>query len=1040
MNDQAQRDEALDISQSFIVQAPAGSGKTELLTQRYLKLLSVSDEPENIMAMTFTNKAVDEMTQRVLLALKSSFEPKPKAPHKQITYELASQAMQRSDERGWQLLQNPRRLKISTIDGLYNLINNRYPLPSQLVPRQIMAENWARDNAYQYAIEQVLLMIDDEQQGGAIADLLLHLDNNVGSFQKLVVQMLSKRDQWLTRLYRDGVIDPKVLQDTAKAIVIKSLEELHGLAALYFQADFFALMLSDKDLNFNKITSLPSVDCADLEKWKLIAAFCLTKKDGWRKTLEKKLPTEFFDESLRLRLVQLNTLPDVEFSQEQSTILRAIAKVLKLSVAHLNVYFEQEQAHDFIEVALNASQALDEEQGVSDIALFLDYKIQHLLIDEFQDTSASQFNTIEKLINQWQDGDGKTLFLVGDPMQSIYRFRESQVGLFLQVKEEGIASIQPKSLVLSTNFRSSRSIVEGNNALFSKIFPENNDVHQGAISYANSQSSSNEEDKNAIVFYPFAAEQLLLEAKTVSKIVQTSLQNNKGGTIAVLVRARSHLESIAQQLKDDDIDFESVEITKLQSHLLTRDLFSLTKALLHLGDKLAWLSVLRAPWCGLVLNDLLVLSECDDCIIYQQLSDETILVQLSEDGQKRAKHLHACLHDVVNNQGRFNFVELLSYALSQLGLTNDTLSNTELEIKDEFLKIIHNCETQQMLNTKTIESAMKNLYAPSDKALVKLMTIHQSKGLEFDSVIIPSLGKSARSNDSPIMQLREFSNKSLLLAPIKPAVDTNESGTYTYLKFIESQQDKFETMRLLYVAMTRAKSNLHLLGAVNKSGKSIKGSFLHLLMPFYANVFEGIDKISDTVEDVQAPLLKRFSQMKTPINKTPEQGELIEYQQNFERLFKSALGTLVHQYYEQELFTPSIKNIRNRLIEIGTSPKDIERWSVFIIKLLENTKNDEKFDWLFKQRDSTQTEAEFIVDARTIAIDRLFIDAGTLWVIDFKTAKPAENEPLNKFIQRQQNQHAKQLRFYKTTLCEIYKIPVRCALYCPSVSQLIEIT
>ncbi|SSC10645.1 UvrD-helicase domain-containing protein, partial [thiotrophic endosymbiont of Bathymodiolus puteoserpentis (Logatchev)] len=174
MSDQVQRDQTLDISQSFIVQAPAGSGKTELLTQRYLKLLSVSDEPENIMAMTFTNKAVDEMTQRVLSALKSSFKPKPKEPHKQITYELASQVMQRSDEKEWQLLQNPKRLKISTIDGLYSLINNRYPLPSQLVPRQIMAENWARDNAYRYATEQVLLMIDDKQQGRAIADLLLH--------------------------------------------------------------------------------------------------------------------------------------------------------------------------------------------------------------------------------------------------------------------------------------------------------------------------------------------------------------------------------------------------------------------------------------------------------------------------------------------------------------------------------------------------------------------------------------------------------------------------------------------------------------------------------------------------------------------------------------------------------------------------------------------------------------------------------------------------------------------------------------------------
>ncbi len=1039
MNDQAQRDQALDISQSFIVQAPAGSGKTELLTQRYLKLLSACDEPENIMAMTFTNKAVDEMTQRVLSALQSSFDTKPKAPHKQITYELALQVMQRSDEKEWGLLQNPKRLKISTIDGLYNLINNRYPLPLQLVPRQIMAENWARDNAYRYATEQVLLMIDDKQQGRAIADLLLHLDNNVVSFQKLVMQMLSKRDQWLTRLYRDGALNQEVLQNNAKEIVAAHLEYLQALAEPHFDANFFALMLASNNLEYNKVKLLPCTGYENLEAWHTIAEFCLTKEGTWRKALEKKLPSALFNQELQAALQQLSSLPDVEFSQAQSNILLAIAKVLKLSVAHLNVYFEQEQAHDFIEVALNANQALDEEKGVSDIALFLDYKIQHLLIDEFQDTSASQFNTIEKLINQWQDGDGKTLFLVGDPMQSIYRFRESQVGLFLQVKEEGIANIQPRSLILSTNFRSSKSVVEGNNRLFSKIFPENNDVHQGAISYSRSQSNSNEEDKNAIVFHPFAHGQSLLEAKSVSEIVQTSLQNNKSGTIAILVRARSHLESIAQQLKGDNIDFESVEITKLQNHLLTRDLFSLTKALLHLGDKLAWLSVLRAPWCGLVLNDLLVLSENDDCIIYQQLSDESILAQLSEDGQKRAKHLHHCLQDVINNQGRFNFVELLSYALNQLGLINDVLSNTKLEIKNEFLKIIHNCETQQMLNIKTIESAMKNLYAPSDKALVKLMTIHQSKGLEFDSVIIPSLGKGSQSNDNAIMQLREFSNKSLLLAPIKPAVDMNESATYIYLKFIESQQDKFETMRLLYVAMTRAKSNLHLLGAVNKSGNSIKGAFLHLLMPFYKNLFGGIDKTPDMLEGVQAPLLERFSQMKTPINKTPEQGEFIEYQQNFERLFKSALGTLVHQYYEQELFTPSIENIRNRLIEIGASPKDIERWQMFIIKLLDNTKNDEKFDWLFKQRALSLNEAEFFLDGRTIVIDRLFIDDDVLWVIDYKIAEPAQNEPLASFIKRQQKQHARQLLFYKQAMSEIYACPVRCALYCPSVSQLIEI-
>lgn len=1041
MNDQAQRRQALDISQSFIVQAPAGSGKTELLTQRYLKLLATCDVPENIVAMTFTNKAVDEMIARVLSALRSSFDDKPKESHKQITYALATQVMRRSDERGWQLLQNPRRLNISTIDGLYSLINNRYPLSSQLVPRQIMTKNWARDNAYQYAAEQTLLMIDDGEHGSEIGSLLLHLDNNADSFQKLIVQMLSKRDQWLTRLYKDDVLDVAVLKNNAKAIVSQHLKDLQTLAKPYLDGCFFALMLASNNIGYNQVKSLPDCSCSNLEKWQLIGDFCLTKKGEWRKTLGKKLPPEFFNEELKISLQQLKTLPDIDFSEQQANVLMLIAKILKLSVAHLNIYFEREQAHDFIEVALNANQALDEDKGISDVALFLDYKIQHILIDEFQDTSASQFNTIEKLINQWQENDGKTLFLVGDPMQSIYRFRESQVGLFLQVKDQGIANIKPNSLILSSNFRSSKSIVEGNNQFFRKIFPDNNNVYQGAIAYSPSQSNSDKKDENAITFYPFVADQALQEAQMVSEIVQKSLKKNPHNTIAILVRTRSHLTHIAQQLKHNAIAFESVEITKLQEHLLTRDLFSLTKALLHLGDKLAWLSVLRAPWCGLILDDLLVLSECDDCTIYQQLSDKSVLTRLSTDGQKRAKHLHDCLQDAINNQGRFDFVELLTHTINQLGLANEALADTELEIKGEFLKIIHHCEAQQMLNITTIQSAMKDLYAPSDKALVKLMTIHSSKGLEFDSVIIPGLDKRTRNDNKPIMQLHEFSNQSLLLAPIKSATEEEENQTYQYLRFIESQQSKFEMMRLLYVATTRAKSQLHLLGAVNTSGNSAKGSFLHLLTPFFPQNFDDINQTPDIKQTIEAPLLKRFIHLTTPNNKPQEQGESVEYQQNFERVFKRAIGTLVHQYYEQAHFSPSKQYICNRLIEIGTPPQDIEYWQAFIIRLLENTKQDEKFDWLFKDRTVALNEAEFVLGERTIAIDRLFIDDnGILWVIDYKIAKPKENESLTDFIKRQQKQHAKQLLFYKQAMSEIYACPVRCVLYCPSVSQLIEIT
>jgi ATP-dependent exoDNAse (exonuclease V) beta subunit len=1057
MSDQAQRDQALDTTQSYIVQAPAGSGKTELLTQRYLKLLTTCSEPENIIAMTFTNKAVDELTERVLSALKSIDQPRPEESHKQVTYDLAQIVMLRSNERNWQLLNNPKRLKISTIDSLSSLISSRYPSRAQLVPRQIMAAQWQRNHAYKQAAMQTLLLVDDLQHGKAIAHLLLYLDNNVEKFYRLVTHMLSKRDQWLMRLYQGEALDANVLKNSAEKIITQHLSYLEQVAKPYLGQSFFDLMTSSADGEQAQVSKLPGHQLADLAKWQVIESLCLNKKGLWRKKLDKNcgFPVELkvqknalmehlqvlsTQDSFRELLHQVTQLPALDFSQEQEDTLAVIAQVLKLCVAQLSLHFEQKQAHDFIEVALNANQALDDRSSVSDIALFLDYQLQHLLIDEFQDTSTSQFNTIERLIKHWQPNDGKTLFLVGDPMQSIYRFRESQVGLFLQVKVSGIANIKPASLLLSTNFRSSKSIVEGNNRFFQDIFPTHEDIYQGAISYSSSQAASNKTQYQAINFHPFTNDQFTQEAQTVLGIVQSTLAEHPTNKIAILVRSRTHLVEITPLLKQHNIDFESLKITPLKDHLLTRDLFSLARALMHLGDKLAWLSVLRSPWCGLTLNDILILSAEDSPIIYAQLTNEKTLAQLSQDGQKRAQHLQLCLQKVLDNQGRFNFVELLTFAIDQLGITR-ALSQSDTLIKDQFLSIVNTCEQQQSLDIETIKAALDELYAPSEKASVKLMTIHQSKGLEFDTVIMPGLGRGARNDDSPIMHMKEFSDQSLLLAPIKSSLDTDEGQTYTYLKFIEAQQNKFETMRLLYVAMTRAKHQLHLLGHVNQNHQTLKKSLLALLMPFYQNLFDQIPISHTQVEAPnQAPSLQRLKQIETPPIKEQEPGEILEYQQNFERLFKSLLGTLIHQYYERGLFDPSADNIKARLLEIGTPLNEIDQWQGFILKLLNNTKCDPQFEWLFKDRSSTLVEAEFVIDERMITIDRLFIEDDVLWIIDFKTAEPLADESLDQFIRRQKSQHAKQLMFYKEALTDVYNNTIKCALYCPAVSQLVEIT
>src|SRR5207253_1125382 len=115
---------------------------------------------------------------------------------------------------------------------------------------------------------------------------------------------------------------------------------------------------------------------------------------------------------------------------------------------------------DFTEFAHGALEALGSVDDPSDLLLSLDQKISHVLVDEFQDTSLSQFELLTKLTSGWQEGDGRTLFLVGDPMQSIYRFREAEVSLFLQAKHSGLGSVKLEPIELSTNRRSQEGLAK----------------------------------------------------------------------------------------------------------------------------------------------------------------------------------------------------------------------------------------------------------------------------------------------------------------------------------------------------------------------------------------------------------------------------------------------------------------------------------------------------------------------------------------------------------------------------------------------------
>ncbi len=1051
MDDQVQRAQALDTTRSFLIQAPAGSGKTELLTQRYLKLLSISDSPEGVLAMTFTKKAVSELKSRVIEALKSASGARPEQAHKQKTYDLAVAVLAQSSTNGWDLINMPQRLKISTIDGLSSLITNRYPQPKSWVNKQIITQIWQQDNLYLQAAKQTLLSIDTEEFGPCIRNTLLYLDNHVNRFYQLITSMLKKRDQWLNKLYLQDTLNIQNLENSATVIINRHLEQLLAQAKPHFNTEFFTALDTNTQADVASISQLPTASVGDLAQWKILANFCLTASGDWRKQLtkangfppelktQKQTALEVLAElanqpALQALLHGVHKLPDVNFDTTQIQALDDIAQVLKIAVAQLGVLFDEQQVTDFIQVALDADQALSQQQ-TSDIALFLDYKIQHLLVDEFQDTSTTQFSLIEKLIANWQPNEHKTLFLVGDPMQSIYLFRQSQVGLFLQVRAQGIANIRPEFLQLTTNFRSSKAVVEANNEIFAKIFPAQEDAYLGAICYSPSVAANDHLDP-AVHMHACAYQEDEREAQIVLDIIQ----NNPNKQIAVLVRSRSHLKYIVPKLKAAGIEFESLKTTPLKQELFTKDLLSLTRALLHLGDKTAWLSLLRAPWCGLLLEDLLLLSQSDEQVILELISNQKVLQSLSEDGQKRAKHIATALGQATGQRARFGFAQTLEFSLYQL-MPKLSLSVKESMIKDQFMQIIHECESQQQLNIATINQMLAELYAPSAAARVQLMTIHESKGLEFDWVIMPGLGKSSKSNQSPIIHLQQSPDQSLLLAPMKSYVHVQQSATYEHLKDVESQQNNNETLRLLYVAMTRAKQAIHLLGTVSKSNKASKNTLLALLASKFRSQFDEVrPTITETDQVVKvAPELVRYVALTDYQQLEDCAHECLDFQLSVELQFKSLLGTLLHQYYEQGQFSPDQSSIKLRLIEAGFAQQDLDQQAGFITHMLSQTQQDPQFDWLFKVRKSTQVEAEFIVDNRSIIIDRLFIADDVLWIIDFKTATQSEHESVDQFVNRQKLAHTKQLLFYKQALANIYSNDIQCALYCPAVQKIIQI-
>lgn len=1059
--DSAARVRALDTSTSFIVQAPAGSGKTELLIQRYLKLLESVDSPDAVVAITFTRKAAGEMRSRVIEALRTAESGTvPAVEHERVTFEIARGVLDCDRRMGWNLLQNPARMRIETIDALCASITRRMPWLARFGAMPEISEK--ANDLYREAARNTLRHADEDNE--ALTYLLLHLDNDFAAAERLIVQMLEKREQWLrhTGVNPDFEVVRSILEESLERLILAELEGLRASFTDDVAAEIALLREMDR---------FPGARLEDLDGWKTVADLLLTAGGDWRKRVDRNLgfppnhPLKARVEQLLARLRSeddlleglkgYRELPAPRFSDSQWQAMQAAVSVLTLAVAELQLVFRERGRVDFAELGIRASDALGRLEAPTDLALALGQRIQHILVDEFQDTSFTQFELLEKLTAGWEPGDGHTLFLVGDPMQSIYRFRQADVSLFLKARLGGIGPVRLEPLALSVNFRSGPGIVRWVNETFAAILPPEDDVESGAVAFSRSEPGDGGEGDRECV-----AAQRFFEAVDEAGRVIELVKGAGDAKVAILVRARSHLVEIAAALKRNKIRFQAIEIDQLGERAVIEDLMALTFALLHPADRVSWLAILRAPWCGLTLSDLHALAGRDQrATIWDLLHGRDVM--LSADGAARARRILPVLTQAIAERGRRPLRDWVEGVWFRLGGPACVDDETALEDAAAYFDLLESlAEGAELADFAWFREQVNALFAQPDAQAgdgLQLMTIHKAKGLEFDTVILPGLGQAPRPEEQQLLLWLEQRGE-LLLAPI------SESGQeldpiYNYLSRMERKRLEHETKRLLYVATTRARQKLHLLGTIKtKEDGSVAepaaGSLLKLLWPAMAHEFEDVSRVAGVEEKEIVRAIRRVpaewsvADAPPPSEWTRQEIDAVEaVPVTFEWVGQSArhAGTALHGLLQRiareglggwdERAVHGRRDLyQSVLANLGVPPGEMEEAVERVESALLRTLRDPKGRWILSRHEEDECELPLtgLIGGKLYAnvIDRTFVDGGVRWIIDYKTGSH-EGGGLDKFLDSERDRYCEQLERYARLMLQRDRRPVRLALYFP---------
>jgi ATP-dependent exoDNAse (exonuclease V) beta subunit len=516
------------------------------------------------------------------------------------------------------------------------------------------------------------------------------------------------------------------------------------------------------------------------------------------------------------------------------------------------------------------------------------------------------------------------------------------------------------------------------------------------------------------------------------------------------VRNRLALAEIVPALKAAGIRYRAIEIEQLGEKQVVQDLYAITRALLHLGDRIAWLSLLRAPWLALPLDKLLEIGEDKNRFktIWELIKDDLFLADFTR-----------ILAPAIANRARGSLRERVEGVWLALGGPACVADKTELEDAERYLDELEKLEEHGPLTDPAVlRDTLERLYALPDVDAtdddLQIMTIHKAKGLEFGTVIVPGLDSGPGGGDPDLLLFNELvrppdkggseppASGGLLLAPIK-ATGEETHPTYRYLRDLDAAAEDVESSRLLYVAATRAENRLHLLACLgcDKDGELKKPIARSLLSrawrvaeaSFKAHGAAVADDGTDRVEEIYAVnrLARGFRVPSLPQavrwTAQPDGRKEIDIEFSWVGEVSRHVGTVVHRWL-QRVASDELRgwdpqridslgdSLARELQRRGVSLRDVRASASVIVVALKNAISDKRGRWVLGPHADARSEYRLRVltseGTRTLVVDRLFRDDdGSRWIVDYKTSSH-EGSDLEAFLDRERMRYAPQLTSY----------------------------